>query len=87
MTSPQTVLAWSLAHIPGRHKVSLLPRSRTELEEKLTTSLGYLAMGNLTVTIRRMGRDDLKISYTLKSKHCQMRENHPKKSEKVIIMR
>lgn len=44
-------------------------------------SLGYLAMGNLIVNITRMSRDDLKISYTLKSKHCQMRENHPKKSE------
>lgn len=35
----------------------------------LINSLGYLTMGNLIVTIIRMGRDDLEVSHTLKSKH------------------
>lgn len=74
-----------MAHIPVRHKVSLFPRSRTELEDKLKNSLGYVAMGNLTVNITRRGRDVRKRSCTLKSKHCQMRETI-KKSGKIIII-
>lgn len=46
--------------------------SFTKVENRaggLINSLGYLAMGNLIVTIIRMGRDDLEVSHTLKSKH------------------
>lgn len=64
------LLSWSLAHTPVRHKVSLLPKSRTELVDILISSLGHLAMDNLIVNITRMGRDNLEVSYTLKSKHC-----------------
>lgn len=69
LTTHRQFLAWSLVHIPVRHKISLFPRSRTEMENKLMNSLGYLVLSNFTVSITRMSRDDLKISYTLKSKH------------------
>lgn len=35
----------------------------------LINSLGYLAVGNFTVNISRMGRDYVEVSYTLKFKH------------------
>lgn len=61
---------WPVAwHILQWDTRSLLPESRTELVDILINSLGYLAVGNFTVNISRMGRDYVEVSYTLKFKH------------------